>query len=344
MRATQKFLYQLVPFESFISLTHTSTPTCINPNLMLFCRRFFSSQVLHKHPIPFQWVSIQDVDRIPRKLRYYDSEIYPPATPSSSQQLPLVVLVGTAQSIQTWSSHLRYFSSVTRFVIPELRCQGSTELLSSSSSLSQHVEDLYQFLQLKELKRINLIGFSLGGRVGLAFASRYPDYVNKLSLTGVPLTRPPLGHLILQSWKDGLDQKNYHATAWSCILNGFSTNFLIKNSKMVPTLVSNVLENNNMDHLRDLLTNTLVDTSSSSMNKSTPSHQQYLERYLRQLSCPIQVISGQEDRIAGSGSEKELANIVPFGCYEEIPDCGHLVPFEKPVVWRKAVMNFMIKG
>jgi pimeloyl-ACP methyl ester carboxylesterase len=308
---------------------------------MQFCRRCFSSQVLHKQPIPFQWVSIQDVDRIPRKLRYYDSEICPPSP--SSQQLPVVILCGTAQSIQTWSSHLRYFSSLTRFVIPELRCQGSTELLSSSSSLSQHVEDLYQFLQLKELKKINLIGFSLGGRVGLAFASRYPDYVNKLSITGVPLTRPPLGHLILQSWKEGLDQKNYHATAWSCILNGFSTNFLIKNSKMVPTLVNNVLENNNMENLRDLLTNTLIDTSSSSMNKSSPSHQQYLERYLKQLSCPIQVICGQEDRIAGSGSEKELASMVPFGCYVEIPDCGHLVPFEKPVVWRKTIVDFMMK-
>lgn len=274
--------------------------------------RSYSSQILHSHPIPFQYLAIEDVDKIYRKMRYYDSEIS-----SSSSQIPIVLLCGTAQSIVTWTSHLRHFSSISRLIIPELRCQGATDLLSSVSSITQHVEDLHQFLQQK----INLIGFSLGGRVGLAFTATYPDYVNKLSITGVPLTRPPLGHLILQSWKEGLDHEDFRATAWSCILNGFSTNFLTKNSKAIPTLVNNVIENNNMERLRDLLTNTLLSSHSP----------QYIESY----------ISGSEDRIAGNGSEKELANMLPFGSYEEILECGHLVPFEKPGVWRSSVTKFL---
>jgi 2-succinyl-6-hydroxy-2,4-cyclohexadiene-1-carboxylate synthase len=293
----------------------------------VFC---FSSSVLHRHPIPFQWISLQDTDKVYRKLRYYDSELSP-FPPSSRPPVPTVLLCGTAQSITTWSSHLRYFSNLSRFIIPELRCQGSTELLSSSGSIAQHVEDLYQFLQHKELHQINLIGFSLGGRVSLAFASRYPDYVQKLSVTGVPLTRPPLGTLILQSWKEGLDQDDFRATAWSCILNGFSPNFLSKNSKSVPGLVDEVMRNNDPRRLRDLLTHALSPTHSV----------QYIESYVKQLSCPIQVICGEHDRIAGGGSERALAELLPFGSYEEVEDCGHLVPFEKPGYWRSSIARFL---
>jgi 2-succinyl-6-hydroxy-2,4-cyclohexadiene-1-carboxylate synthase len=305
--------------------------------------RRLASPVLHSHPIPLQWLSLQDTDKVYRNLRYYDSEMTSnsslatdpsssPASPSSTRPptIPTVLLCGTAQSIPTWSSHLRYFSNISRFIIPELRCQGSTELLSSAGSITQHVEDLYQFLQQKELHQINLIGFSLGGRVSLAFAARYPDYVHKLSLTGVPLTRPPLGHLILQSWKEGLDQEDYRATAWSCILNGFSPSFLAKNSKSIPGLVDDLMRNNDMGRLRDLLTHAL-----------TPHSVQYIESYVKQLSCPIQVICGQHDRIAGSGSERALAELLPFGSYEEVPDCGHLVPFEKPGVWRTSIATFL---
>eukprot|EP01035_Chromulina_nebulosa_P017483 gene17483-23036_t len=52
------------------------------------------------------------------------------------------------------------------------------------------------------LANINLVGFSFGGRVALAFASSYPNKISKLSITGVPLQRSGLGKSIIDSWKD----------------------------------------------------------------------------------------------------------------------------------------------
>ncbi len=84
-------------------------------------------------------------------------------------------------------------------VMPELRAQGSTELLSQFATTEQHVEDLRYFFDSLNLTTVDLVGFSFGGRIALAFAAAYPLRVRSCSVTGVPLSRQNLGRLILQS-------------------------------------------------------------------------------------------------------------------------------------------------
>ena len=105
-----------------------------------------------------------------------------PHTDENRGNPPTVVLLGTAQTVKTFTHHCRDFSHHSRLVVPELRCQGTTKLLTNKCSVDQQVIDLEHILNELDIKKCNLIGFSFGGRVAIAFAANRAKYVNKKRL------------------------------------------------------------------------------------------------------------------------------------------------------------------
>eukprot|EP00602_Paraphysomonas_sp_CaronLab_P006473 CAMPEP_0185034740 /NCGR_PEP_ID=MMETSP1103-20130426/24866_1 /TAXON_ID=36769 /ORGANISM="Paraphysomonas bandaiensis, Strain Caron Lab Isolate" /LENGTH=274 /DNA_ID=CAMNT_0027571517 /DNA_START=258 /DNA_END=1079 /DNA_ORIENTATION=+ len=267
--------------------------------------------------LPTQMLNIIDVDGIERGIHYFEAP-----EQKNCGYPPLIILCGTAQSIQTWAQHVKQFSRERRVIIPELRCQGSTELLSHYGNLQQQISDIRAFLLRKNIYKVDIAGFSFGGRVGIGLAAEYPSMVNKLSVTGVPLVRPVLGKLILQSWKDGLESRNLKATAWSCIINGCSGAFLAKYERSIPALVNAVIESNDMSRMRDLIAH------ATNLNDECTTHV-----HAPRVQCPTQIIAASEDRLAGQQSEKALADVIRGSRYDEILQCGHMSPFERPIEW-----------
>ena len=168
-------------------------------NLMTNRRLSNSLHMVAKREAGIRYVMIEDVDMELRGVRVFDSyDIQPQATASYP---PVVVLGGTAQTISTFIPHIRHLSATRRLIIPELRCQGQTELLSYNGTMRQHVTDVENILNALEIDQsVDLVGFSFGGRIAMAVAAHKPYLVSKISVTGVPWNRPPLGAMILKSW------------------------------------------------------------------------------------------------------------------------------------------------
>ena len=159
-------------------------------------------RMIANRDLGIRYVLIEDVDMEMRGVRLFDSRAAQSAHSKSPEgQPPVVVLGGTAQTIATFAPHIRHLSANRRLIIPELRCQGQTELLSYNGTMRQHVTDVENILHALEVEeRVDLVGFSFGGRIALAVAAHKPYIVSKISITGVPWNRPPLGSLILKSW------------------------------------------------------------------------------------------------------------------------------------------------
>ena len=141
----------------------------------------------------YKQIDFLDVDSVKRKVYYIDMG-------TDSIKPPLVILCGTAQTVNTFSPHFRQISKERRLIIIELRCQGMTELLSEYGTIDQHVKDFHKIIvDHLGLRLIHLAGFSFGGRVSLAIAAMHPELVGRLSVTGVPLERPALGNSLILS-------------------------------------------------------------------------------------------------------------------------------------------------
>lgn len=310
-------------------LQYSTCYKCIKRSRITNClKRYVSSledSLFDENVIKF--AKILDVDGVYRNMRYLDI--------GNDRTLPpIIILGGTAQTISTFHPHVRPISKNRRLIIPELRCQGETDLLSQYATIQQHVKDLHVLLDAINVNRIQLSGYSFGGRIGIAFSAKYETIVDKLSVTAVPLIRPMMGNLILKSWQDGLLRNNLRECAWSFMLNGYSERFLEKYADRIPSFVDLVIKNNkDPKKLLDLL-----------IYSNVPDDDPYsVMKCAEKIKCPVQIIAATKDRIAGLMAVSELAKVLSQTShnvlYHEV-DTGHLAPFEQPNEWRKLILEF----
>ena len=274
-----------------------------------------------------------DVDGQERFVNVLDTAANGASGEGSAGQTPLMIIGGTAQTIDTYTGHLRELAGgKRRLIIPELRNQGKTQLLSAHGHMAQHVDDVVALLRALNVPTVDLCGFSFGGRVALAVASTHPEAVRRLSITGVPLHREPLGSLILQSWGDGLNHGQLRACAWSFILNGYSEGFIARFADRLPSFVNQIVQDNECNKLADLMN--LSHITADSNYYSVPS-------CASRVVCPTQVIAASLDRIAAPAMVRALGDTIPGTIFVEVQGSGHLVPFEKPSEWRRNVLQFL---
>lgn len=61
---------------------------------------------------------------------------------------------------------------------------------------------------------------------------------------------------------------------------------------------------------------------------------------LAQVTCPALVVRGLDGEL-GRAEAQEMVRVLPRGSYAEIPDAGHLVPWDQPDAWHEAVECFL---
>lgn len=269
-------------------------------------------------------VNLPDVNNKRSNLHYLDMG-------DDKSLPPLVIIPGTSQTVNTFTPHIKNIARSRRLIIPEMRCQGRTELDSKYGTMDQLVLDFKNFMDALYLSDVHLCGFSFGGRVALAIASEYPSLVSKLSITGVPLVRPALGRLILDSWLNCILSGSMRDCAWSFLINGYSEKFIEQHHEKLSLYVDAIVQANDPAKLRDLL---LMSHVKSDQDRYS------IPNCAARIVCPTQVIGATHDRIAGMAPVRDLAQACRAREMVEMEGCGHLAPFEEPVKWRQLVMDF----
>ena len=96
---------------------------------------------------------------------------------------PVVLLHGFGASADSWNRFAKPLTKHYRVIAPDQPGWGaSTRLETASYAYPAQVERLHQFLSALGLKRVHLIGHSMGGFIASAYAARYPDEVITLGL------------------------------------------------------------------------------------------------------------------------------------------------------------------
>ena len=109
-------------------------------------------------------------------------------------------------------------------------------------------------------QRVDVAGFSLGGRIALATASAYPHIMRKLHITGVGAARDEYAKVVIASWKDIVSQSGEQAKSgngeeaalrafgWSTILATYSRDFVASmGSERIGAWVDGIASQNTLD-------------------------------------------------------------------------------------------------
>jgi pimeloyl-ACP methyl ester carboxylesterase len=96
---------------------------------------------------------------------------------------PVVLLHGFGASADSWNRFAKPLIKRYRVIAPDQPGWGaSTRIESASYGYPAQVERLRQFLSALGVKRMHLVGHSMGGFIASAYAARYPDEVITLGL------------------------------------------------------------------------------------------------------------------------------------------------------------------
>jgi pimeloyl-ACP methyl ester carboxylesterase len=106
----------------------------------------------------------------------------------------LVILHGLMGTLDNWQTLAKRWSEHFPVFVLDMRNHGKSPH-SDEFSYDAMVEDVYEFCLEHDLREINLLGHSMGGKVAMYFALKYPELVDKLIVADIaPKTYPPGGH------------------------------------------------------------------------------------------------------------------------------------------------------
>lgn len=94
----------------------------------------------------------------------------------------LIFLHGFLENAKMWTTYIDHFSSKYRTISLDLLGHGETGCLGYIHTMEDMADAVYAVISHLKLRKVTLIGHSMGGYVSLAFAELYPDLVKNLVL------------------------------------------------------------------------------------------------------------------------------------------------------------------
>lgn len=109
------------------------------------------------------------------------------------QGQPLVILHGLFGFSDNWQTHAKRLSEYYRVILVDLRNHGHSPW-SDDFSYGLMAEDLKELFDALNLSKVILLGHSMGGKVAIHFAQRYPAFIEKLIVVDIGVKSYPQHH------------------------------------------------------------------------------------------------------------------------------------------------------
>ncbi len=100
---------------------------------------------------------------------------------------PLFLLHGNGESNEIFLPQREYFSRTRRVIAPDTRGHGKTPRGDGPFTIPRFADDLKDLFDTLDIERADVLGFSDGGNIAIAFALKYPERVKRLVLNGANL-------------------------------------------------------------------------------------------------------------------------------------------------------------
>lgn len=239
--------------------------------------------------------------------------------------VPVVFVHGFPLNRNTWMHQIDSLKAEFRIIAPDLRGLGDSDGEGEVTTMAQFADDIHALLQNLKTGPCVLVGHSMGGYVTLAFARQYPNMLKGLVLVGT---------------KSGADSPEAAAARRTT-----SDKVKIEGSRVVvEAMTPKMLAPGNTDakmleQVREFMSRSkpagviAALLGMATRPDSTP--------MLANIQVPTLVITGADDIIIPPAESEKLSQAIPRAALEVIPHAGHLVAFEKPAEFNRAMTAWL---
>ncbi len=249
----------------------------------------------------------------------------------------LVLLHGFTGSSANWSEVIDRFTPLMDTIAIDLLGHGRTAAPTPSSRYAMDLaaKDIVALLGRLGCRNVNILGYSMGGRLALYLAHRYPELIKSL---------------VLESASPGIagneeraERRRNDALLAQRIKQEGLLNFVRRWEKLPLFSSQLTLDDNRKALLRQQrLSNNPLGLANSLRGMGTGS-QPSLWRKLGEIRTPALILCGELDRKFVSIGSK-MAALMPEAELCEVSGAGHNVHLEKPSTFVSEVLSFLNSG
>lgn len=242
---------------------------------------------------------------------------------------PLLILNGIMMSTLSWKAFIETFSQDNQLILMDLLDQGqSSKLEGQNYTQDIQVEAVKALIENLNLNDLSLFGISYGGEVAIKLATTYPHLVSRLLLFNTTAYTSEWLKEIGRAWNlASTNPENYYATTIPVIYSPhFYTQKIDWMTQRRQTLLQ-VFANPIFIQAMVRLTNSANDLDERSR--------------LNRIECPTLVVGCEHDSITPLENQRYLAQHIKTAHLVCVPDSGHALMYEKPVLFTSLVLGFI---
>jgi pimeloyl-ACP methyl ester carboxylesterase len=223
---------------------------------------------------------------------------------------PMVLVHGFPLDHTIWEPLIPHLRADARLIMPDLRGHGKSAAPEGAYSMRQMADDILALIDRLKLNRVVLVGHSMGGYIGLAFARAYPQ-----RLAG-------LGFIATHAAADGLEQRQTRLKMANKVRRK-GVDFVA--ADMAPKLTGHP---GLAEHLHELIKGASPNGVIGAL-KGMADRPDSTE-FLSEIQVPAVVVYGADDGIIPLERAQVMAQLLPRGWLVEISGTKHMPMMEKP--------------
>lgn len=230
---------------------------------------------------------------------------------------PIIILHGWGLSGRKYRRLILKLGANYHVLAIDLPGFGQTPLPPLTWGLPEYSQFIISLTKVLKLKKYVLVGHSFGGRVAIELASRRPKELNKLVLTGVPLTRMPKGFR-LAFWLGAKLGKKLSTVFPFSLAAHQGRRWLYRLARA-------------NDYVKE------TSDRKQIFNKIIKTKQKKL---LAKIKVPTLVVWGKKDRLTPLVNARQLKRGLANCQLLLIERAGHRLPYQKPTECARAIEEF----
>lgn len=247
---------------------------------------------------------------------------------------PLLLLHGFTGSAEEWQPLLPAWADLRTLVAPDLIGHGRSPTPTDPTcyTMERCISDLLALLDHLGYAQVDILGYSMGGRVALHLAAAAPARVQRLVLESAS---PGLATAAERAARSASD----HALAAQIECNGLV--WFVDYWASIPLFASQAkLPAAQRAQLRARRLRGMAHGYANSLRGMGSGQQSSLWEHLPRIGQPTLLITGELD-VKFVGLNERMLQLLPHAHHGIIAQAGHTVHLEQPQAFEQAVRGFL---
>lgn len=253
---------------------------------------------------------------------------------SCGSGFPLVLLHGFTADASSWQPFCPILGKHSRLLMVDLIGHGQSDSPPDPTKyeIEKAARDLMLLLAKMGIEKIDLFGYSMGGRVAITFAAMYPERVRKLVLESTTAGLPSASEKKARIEQD-------HALANRIETEGIE--WFVDHWQSIPLFhTQSSLSADRKEKIRNQrLQNNPLGLANSLRGMGTGSQPSWWDK-LGTFECETLMITGSLDEKFCTIAEK-MAMLIPNAKHLSINGCGHAIHVEQPEKFGTIISEFL---